>query len=150
MQTENAFIHKLSKKTLLMRIPSFSGSQRMIIDSMLTFNKDLINKTDNLIIDLRNNGGGDDSSYSPLIPLLYTNPIRITTVEFLSTPLNNKRMEDYLLNPDLSEKSKRQINEQLILLKSNLGKFVNLNNGQTTVVQRLDKVTVHPKMWPSS
>ena len=143
--TENAFIQKLSDKSVLFRIPSFGGPQKVLIDSLLAANDELIKATDNLIIDIRNNGGGNDVSYEKIIPYLYTNPIRIVSMEFLSTPLNNKRMEGYLSTPGLSEKSRREINEALVILRANLGKFVNLGGERSVDIQTLDKVLPDPK-----
>ena len=145
MRSDNPFMHKLSDKTLLFRIPSFNGSQKSLIDSLLAANDKFINATDNLIIDIRNNGGGDDVSYEKIIPYLYTNPIRIINMELLSTPLNNKRMEGYLSIPDLSEKNRKEVNEALAILNANLGKFVNLNGGKSVDIQMLDKVLPNPK-----
>ena len=62
-------------------------------------NKELILKTPNLIIDIRNNGGGSDRSYTELLPILYTNPIRKVGVELLSTSLNNQQMLDFINDP---------------------------------------------------
>src|SRR3990167_9070480 len=84
---------KLSDKTVILRIPSFDGSMKKLIDSIIVSNMQTITKTENLIIDLQNNGGGSDESYEKLIPLIYTNPIKTVGLEYLSTPLNNKRME---------------------------------------------------------
>ena len=145
MRVDNPFIQKLSDKTLLFRIPSFNGSQKSFIDSILASNDRLIKATDNLIIDIRNNGGGDDVSYENIIPYFYTNPIRIIAMQFLSTPLNNKRMEGYLSIPDLSEKSRKEINAALAILNANLGKFVNLNGGKLVETQMLDIVLPNPK-----
>ncbi|KIC94514.1 S41 family peptidase [Flavihumibacter solisilvae] len=145
IRADNPFIHKLSDKTLLLRIPSFNGQQKSLIDTLLGSNDKLIKATENLIIDIRNNGGGDDVSYEKIIPYLYTNPIRIINMELLSTPLNNKRMERYLSLPDLSEKSRKEVNEVLAVLNANLGKFVNLGGDKTVEIQTLDAVLPNPK-----
>ncbi|MBC8643982.1 hypothetical protein H9W95_07765 [Flavobacterium lindanitolerans] len=105
MSTGKPFMEKLSEETLYLRIPSFGGEQKKVIDSVLSAHEKEIKSTKNLIIDIRNGTGGDDDSYANIIPYLYTNPIRIVGMELLSTPLNNKRMESYLSMPDLSEKA---------------------------------------------
>lgn len=145
MRADLPFIQKLSDKTLLFRIPSFNGQQKSLIDSLLASNDQLIKATDNLIIDIRNNGGGDDVCYEKIIPYLYTNPIRIVNMELLSTPLNNKRMEGYLSIPDLSEKNKKEVNDALAILNANLGKFVNPWGGNLVDIQKLDNVLPNPK-----
>lgn len=119
---------KLSDKTVVLRIPSFDGSAKKQIDSVIAANLQTITKTENLIIDLQNNGGGSDGSYKKLISLIYTNPIRVVGVELLSTPLNNKRMENFANDPDASADDKKWAKEALEKLNKNLSKFVNLDS----------------------
>lgn len=145
ISTDVPFIQKVSANTTLFRIPSFIESEKKRIDSLIQANETSLKSTENLIIDLRNNGGGSDDSYGNIIPFLYTNPIRIVNLEFLSTPLNNKRMEEYLSIPDLSEKNKKDINSALKKLNDNPGKFVNLEEGRIVDIQKLDSVLPKPK-----
>ena len=93
IDSENPYLEKLNANTLYLRIPSFEF--KSAIDKLITENNDKILKTDNLIIDLRDNGGGDDRSFQKLLPILYTNPITSVGVEILSTELNNKLFLDY-------------------------------------------------------
>jgi hypothetical protein len=143
MSTATPFLQELSKETALLRIPSFNDDQRILIDSLITSNATLLGTKKNLIIDIRNNGGGSDISYNKITPLLYTNPIRITSLELLSTPLNNQRMADNL-KLDLSERSRKQVNEALEQLNSHLGEFVNLN-ATPVFIQTMDKVLPNPQ-----
>ena len=63
-------LESISKNTLLLRIPSFERSNKDLIDSLLDSNDKLIKNTQNLIIDLRGNGGGFDISYKKIIPYI--------------------------------------------------------------------------------
>lgn len=144
MATSTPFLLELSKETTLLRIPSFDDGQRVLIDSLINSNAALLGSKKNLIIDIRNNGGGSDISYSSITPLLYTNPIRITSLELLSTPLNNQRMAGYLKMPDLSERNRKQINEQLAELNRHLGQFVNLD-GAPVFIKKMDKILPNPQ-----
>jgi hypothetical protein len=144
MKADKPFIQELSDQTILLRIPSFSGTQKPFIDSVLREYSALIKSRKNLVIDIRNGTGGDDVSYYNIIPLLYTNPIRIVDMEYLSTPLNNKRMEAYLDIPNLSEKNRQEVHAILKLLKDNLGKFVQLEKGSLVAIQQLDSVLPNP------
>ena len=92
ISAEKPFLEEINNTTLLLRIPSFDGSNKKVIDSVLVANKQKIETRDNLIIDLRNNGGGSDGSYSNIIPYIYTNPIRTVRTQMYSTKLNNHRM----------------------------------------------------------
>ncbi|MCF6350947.1 MAG: S41 family peptidase [Flavobacteriaceae bacterium] len=124
--SEYPFVEKISNNTILLRIPSFMYENKKIIDAVLNENDSLIRNTKNLIIDLRNNGGGADRSYSNLIPYLYTNPYRVIGVERLSTDLNNQRIKDGVNNPKTSEKDRKWGTESLEKLEKNINGFVTL------------------------
>jgi Peptidase family S41 len=140
------YFEKLSESTNLLRIPSFSGSERKDIDSVILANKELILNTQNLIIDIRDNGGGSDMSFQELLPILYTNAIRTVGVEFLSTPLNNQRMLDFANNPKygFSEEGKKWAKESYDKLSKHVGEFVNLNSAVATLTT-FDVVYHNPK-----
>jgi len=56
--------------TVYLRIPTFDSHYKKAIDSLLNTNANLIRSKKNLIIDIRDNGGGDDQSYAEIIPFL--------------------------------------------------------------------------------
>ncbi len=66
---------KLSDKTTYLRIPSFNIEKYKLIDSLVESNLKTIEKSPNLIIDLRDNGGGGDRSYKALLPLVFDTTI---------------------------------------------------------------------------
>lgn len=144
LQSGKAMVQQYSKNTLVLRIPSFNGDLAGQIDSLLAANHNRIISTKNLVIDVRNNGGGSDDSYQEIIKYLYTNPIRIVGIQMLSTPLNNKRMESYLDYPELTEEERTWVNGELKKLNSNLGKFVDQNE-EKVFVQTLDSVYAYPQ-----
>ena len=72
ISAQKPFLEEINNATLLLRIPTFNGSQKKYIDSVLVANKQKIESKENLIIDLRNNGGGSDNSFSGLVPYIYT------------------------------------------------------------------------------
>lgn len=136
ISSPNPFIDKLNETTIFFRIPTFEGNQKPLIDSVILANKALLNSTENLIIDLRNNGGGSDYSYKEIIPLLYTNPIREVGMEYLSTPLNNKRIEDAINSEEFKsadEETKNWILKTYEILKAHPGAFVNPEDTDVTV-----------------
>lgn len=144
MKAQTPFIKQYSDNTIVLRIPSFDGSQKKAIDSLLHVYHDKITTTPNLVIDIRGNGGGSDGSYSGITPYLYTNPIRIVTLEMLSTPLNNQRMEGFLSDEGISEKEREDIKADLKKLNAKLGKFVNLFEREVFTLT-LDSVYSYPK-----
>ncbi|MGN7823474.1 S41 family peptidase [Chitinophaga sp. 22536] len=145
MATSVPFMQQLSDKTILFRIPTFEDYAKHDIDSLLKLNDALLKRTENLVIDIRNNGGGSDVSYYEIIPLLYTNPIRSINTTFLSTPLNNSRMEGFLATPGISDAERKELTEAIQTLKDNPGKFVNLHKGKTVNIEKLDTIFPYPK-----
>lgn len=140
----NPVAEKLNAKTAVLRIPSFSESEKHKIDSVVSANKKLITSTENLIIDLRNNGGGSDMSFQSLLPIIYTNPIREVGVEFLSTPLNNQRMEEFANDSSFSVEDRLWANNALTKLNKNIGNFVNIEDSSVTNLV-LDTILKFPK-----
>lgn len=72
--------------TFLIKIPSFNYE-----DSIVAFVKDAVvkakaSRAENVIIDIRGNGGGLDYTYTPLLELVYDKPFYIAGVEFRATP----------------------------------------------------------------
>jgi len=143
-ETDVPLFEKLNDKTTVLRIPSFDGSQKKRIDSVVMTNMKTITSTENLIIDLRWNGGGSDGSFEKLIPIIYTNPMRVVGMEFLSTPLNNKRMEDYANDPEASAEDKKWAREATEKLNKNVGKFVSLDSNIVDF-ETSDTIYAYPK-----
>ncbi|RYE23488.1 MAG: hypothetical protein EOP51_10385, partial [Sphingobacteriales bacterium] len=131
---QEPLMQQYSANTLVLRIPSFDGGFKKQIDSVLAANHDKIISTKNLVIDVRNNGGGSDGSYQQIMKYLYTNPIRIVTTQMYSTPLNNKRMEGFLNEPGISENEKAEITAELKKLNDNLS---------STITSELERYSEH-------
>ncbi|MFZ9030306.1 MAG: S41 family peptidase, partial [Robiginitalea sp.] len=140
------YLEQWSETTLYLRIPSFQGSEKKAIDSVIAANRDKILATENLIIDIRNGTGGSDSSYKELLPMLYTNPIREVGVEFLSTKLNNQRMLDFINKPEygFDDEGKKWAQESFDRLTKQEGAWVNLNDTKATIIE-YDTVYPYPK-----
>ncbi len=144
MTAKFPLFEKLSNNTVVLRIPSFAHSEKKLIDSIIEVNWNTITSTENLIIDLRYNGGGSDGSFEKILPIIYTNPIRTVGVEFLSTPLNNQRMIDFINDPDWPEEDKRWAKDALKKLNLHIGEFVNLDS-TTVTIKTFDTIYPYPK-----
>lgn len=82
----------LDSNTVLLKMHNFNPPYISIYDSIIKANAKLIEKSNTLIIDIRNNGGGYVRSSWPLLPYIYTGPI----VHAGGYTLISKRyMEDY-------------------------------------------------------
>ncbi len=146
ISSKKPYFELINEQTSYLRIPTFTGSEKPVIDSVISVNKEVILKTPNLIIDIQNNGGGSDRSFKELLPILYTNPIREVGMEFLSTPLNNGRMLDFINNPKwgLTEKEKKWAKESYDRLNKQIGSFVNLD-GTDVIIHTYDTIHSFPK-----
>ena len=145
-KTNHPYIEQLNETTLFLRIPSFEHTEKKAIDSVINVNKQKLLSTKNLIIDIRNNGGGSDASYNEIIPYLYTNPIRTVGVEFLSTKLNNQRMLDFINKPEygFSDEDKKWAKNAYDKLESKLGEFINLNEN----IMKIKRIKPATAAWP--
>ncbi len=127
-------LKKLNHTTLYFRMPSFNHEVKQKVDSVIKSNHELITETPNLIIDVRNNGGGSDITYSDVIPYLYTNPIKLINNSILSTPDNIAKFENILTDPVYPESSKPYIRDLVERLKKSPGKFVRKDD--ETIIER--------------
>lgn len=78
----------LSAQTFYIKISSFNERNASFIDSLFKSNQSVLQTTPNLILDIRNNGGGADFTYQPIIPYLYTDTIRDIGADVLATEDN--------------------------------------------------------------
>lgn len=142
------FIKKLSEKMVLFRVPTFNSRAKKNIDSLITANAPLLKSAENLIIDIRNNGGGSDATYDNILPFLYTNPIRTQRVLMYSTKLNNRRMLDFYNHWEqygLTKEFSLWAKKQYPILQRHLGEFVNLEPGQTVSIYKQDSIFKNPQ-----
>lgn len=142
LETEFPLVRKLSNHTALLRIPSFAYEFKHHIDSVLTQNHETIINSENLIIDLRYNGGGSDESYYGLIPYLYTSPIRVVGLEYYASPGNMQFMQGILDDPESPEDWKEWAREVLAAMNAKPGKFVTTESEQVYVEKR---DTIYPR-----
>ncbi|MDN3693207.1 S41 family peptidase [Chryseobacterium tructae] len=147
IQTQKPFLKVVNNTTLLLRIPSFDGALKKGIDSLITANRSKIESTENLIIDIRNNGGGSDSSFGEILPYLYTNPIRGIRTQFYSTKLNNQRMLFLYENYEkygISQEDREFLKKSYDILNAKLGQFVTLQDGPVGIT-KFDTIYPYPK-----
>jgi hypothetical protein len=81
-------IEFLSEKSVLVTLSSFAPANRLPLIQLLKDNHQQLAATPNWIIDVRRNGGGSDSSYTPLLPWLIGSQRVEVGMEWLVTPEN--------------------------------------------------------------
>jgi C-terminal processing protease CtpA/Prc len=67
----------LRTEAAILTIPSFRAAEGEALADIFERSKGEILSRRRLVLDLRGNGGGNDSSYAPLLPLLYDSPIHV-------------------------------------------------------------------------
>lgn len=81
----------LNDSTNYLRLSSFDARFTRELDSFYISIDEAIKSKPYLIIDIRNNGGGSESSYFNLLPYAYTRPLQIDSASVWVSPENIKR-----------------------------------------------------------
>lgn len=135
------FVYKqLDNKSSLMVIPSFNIKYKHIIDSLLTVNESTIHSLNNMIIDIRNNGGGSDESFGKLIPFLYTNPIIRINSDIWATEDNIKKFELVAADKNYSLATRKEMADFVLKLKQNKNQFVSRGDDDTLRITVTDSL----------
>lgn len=101
----------------------------------------------NLIIDIRNNGGGQDQYYQKLTELIYTNPYESQGVEWYASKGNIKLFENALKNGEIKngEEGIKWAESLVEAMKKNVGGFVSHPMNDTGIEEEEDSVYLNPK-----
>lgn len=132
----------LSKDACLLTIRSFDQALAKTTDSLIKANRDLIVGTENLIIDLRGNGGGVSDSFFSLFPLIYTKSIPLDDLYLRSSQGNIDLFQKFLENPALPRVKKEAMQDFIDSLKAQPGKMVLVRKGSAI---ELDSILQKPK-----
>ena len=132
----------LNDSTFYLRISSFGhdGSNDVVIQH---WNE--IMKRPNLIIDIRNNGGGQDNYYQELAKLIYTKPYESKGVEWYASKGNIALFVDAMKKGEIRDGEEGMKRTQALVdaMKKNVGGFVThpYNVNDKSIVER---ETVYP------
>lgn len=121
-------IKQLSNKTSLLTLPSFDYPYVKVINKLIEDNRNLIEHSENLIIDIRGNAGGTSHAFQKLLPYIMTNSIRNMWIEFLATQTLISGLESYIesiKDEEESQEEVKEVEEEIKLFKKSLGQFVN-------------------------
>jgi len=123
----------LNDSTFFLRIPSFNNN---IGNEFVLKHWEEITSRPNLIIDIRNNGGGQDKYYEELAKIIYTKPYESKGVEWYATKGNIKSCEDAIKNGEIinGDEGIKWVQALLEAMKKNIDGFVthpyNLNDNE--------------------
>ncbi len=92
----------LSAQTALLTLPTFGDRYAPLIEGLIAAHRREIVARPNLIIDVRRNNGGSDSSYAPILPFVAANVTRTPNAEFLATPANIAASEAVCKLPEVA------------------------------------------------
>lgn len=84
----------LSSNTILLTLNSFEDENRAPLIALLQQNHEALAKHPNWIIDVRGNGGGNDSTYWPILAWLLPDETVSVGMDWLATPANLKAYEE--------------------------------------------------------
>jgi hypothetical protein len=111
----------INDSTYFLRIPSFNTNTAN--DFVIKHWEEIMSRP-NLIIDIRNNGGGQDNYYSNLADIIYTQPYESKGVEWYSTKGIIEDWEYSLANGQIKEGFEEEAEALLEEMKKNIGGFV--------------------------
>lgn len=121
---------RLTPNTFYVKIGSFSNTYKPQIDSILKANESLLNATANLVLDLRDNGGGSDDSWEGLIPYIYSSPIKMIGADVLATKTTISAYKKYLDDKNLSKETLNNINNEIAKMEKAEGRWVKKNDDE--------------------
>lgn len=141
------YCKRLTAKTAILKLSNFSYPFVDVIEKLIDKNQNLLQNSENLIIDLRGNGGGTTDAFQKLLPYIITNPVRYIGSEHLSTPSFINGMKKYratLADHEKNQKEIEDIENKLRILEANPGKFVNFS-GSAVEIDTIKSETRSPR-----
>ncbi|MFK7937526.1 MAG: S41 family peptidase [Saprospiraceae bacterium] len=101
--TEKPSLQILDTDNILLTIPSFGSEFKSILDTLLHSNHEQLTSTSNLIIDIRENGGGGDATYHDLMQYIYTDTIVLPVGGMYLTERNSAYFRGFFEGTDSTE-----------------------------------------------
>lgn len=134
----------LSDSTYYLRIPGFDGEES---NEVVKKHWNEIISRPNLIIDIRNNGGGLDNFFENLLKLIYTKPYFSKGAEWYATKANIKMYEDALKNGEINnaEEGIKWTKTLIEAMKKNIGGFVIHPMMRSDEAVKRDTILQYPK-----
>lgn len=145
---EGFYIKKLTPKTTIIKLKSFNYSFINRINTLISDNKNLIENSGNLIIDLRDNSGGTTLAGASLYPFILSNSTRNFGSEYYSTKFLINSLENYLKRLKNNKENKsntERISNNISKLKKNLGKFITYPNEEKVSITERENSLKSPK-----
>ncbi len=135
----------LSRRTLLLTIPSFEAAFRAPLVALLAKQRSALLSHANWIIDVRENDGGDDSTYAPLLPWLLPDEHEEVQAEWLATPANIEGQEKVCALFSPGDKNCEQFVADAVKRMRGVpsGNYVSQEDGPDMQYLRVEKLEPH-------
>lgn len=92
-----------------LRFPDFYSVDQAHVDSIMSANHSKLVKADFIIVDVRDNGGGDDSNYYPILPYILSGPVQIPNTGLW---MSEDNINQFLESSGLKGKSLQEYSEE--------------------------------------
>lgn len=89
------YFKELGDNNYYLKLGSFRGQNRELVKTIVTENHKKLIESNFLIIDIRGNGGGNDNTYFPILPYVYTGEVKLLPMAIWTSKFNK---EDYFSN----------------------------------------------------
>ncbi len=128
LDARQAILKPLNKQSTLLYLPSFIPDLQNEIEDLIESNVKLLSHSRNLIIDVRNNGGGSTQCFQKLLPYLYTNPMSWVGWDFRSSKANISMFRQWgAFEPDNdTAEAKKAAKAALQKAKAGIGELIDL------------------------
>ncbi len=130
-------LKQLDSTTLLLRVPTMNEEVRKELDSLLQANTPLLRSTANLIIDCRNNGGGSDITFAPLLPYVFSGPVKGYRSQIYATDDNIQKYDKLKHDKSFPKKYRLFFGHKARQLRRHKGEFVGKCGEYTEKVKKL-------------
>jgi hypothetical protein len=126
--SDKASARLLDSNNFLITIPISTGSNAEIVDSLVKTNYQLISRTKNLIIDIRQNMGGTVRTYLPLLPFIYSKPIEKINVAMYCSKDGIQRVKEniaaYIQKGNIDSSFLKDWQALVKMEEDSIGKFI--------------------------
>lgn len=121
---------QLSDKTACIKIRSSLANYKALFDSIIGTNLQALHNTENLILDMRNNGGGTIMPYDTILHLIYTHPFYTQGLLLQSSNDNIALYKEALTDPYVSKNLREQFKKYINLMEGHIGERVKVSSSR--------------------
>ncbi len=94
---------ELGNQNYYLKIGDFGGQNQKIIEDLVNENEAKLKNANILVIDVRDNGGGNDPTYFPLLPYIYSGKVALPEFAIWTSPKNKEYFANWLEKEDSIE-----------------------------------------------